>query len=284
MRKGEPPIDENRRQLEFMRNDAIGVFDSGMGGLTAVKELNAILPQENIIYFGDTARIPYGSRSPETIMRYAREDVAFLRQHAVKMIIAACGTVSSVVGDRPFVTDLPFTGVVLPAAETACRITKNGKIGIIGTPATVRSGSYEKAIHKLRPEVAVISQACPLFVHLVENGYTDFRNPVTRLVAEEYLEPVRKEGVDTLILGCTHYPVIREVIADLMGPEVQLISSGAEAAKYARRCLEARDLLSDRKEPGENTYYVSDSTEMFIENAGHFLHQDVVGKVFRCSL
>ena len=147
----------------------------------------------------------------------------------------------------------------------------------------MRSGSYEKAIHKLRPEVAVISQACPLFVHLVENGYTDFRNPVTRLVAEEYLEPVRKEGVDTLILGCTHYPVIRGVIADLMGPEVQLISSGAEAAKYARR-LEARDLLSDRKEPGENTYYVSDSTEMFIENAGHFLHQDVVGKVFRCSL
>ena len=217
MRKGEPPTDENRRQLEFMRNDAIGVFDSGMGGLTAVKELNAILPQENIIYFGDTARIPYGSRSPETIMRYAREDVAFLRQHAVKMIIAACGTVSSVVGDRPFVTDLPFTGVVLPAAETACRITKNGRIGFIGTPATVRSGSYEKAIHKLRPEV-------------------------------------------------------------------QLISSGAEAAKYARRCLEARDLLSDRKEPGENTYYVSDSTEMFIENAGHFLHQDVVGKVFRCSL
>lgn len=158
---------------DTMRNDAIGVFDSGMGGLTAVKELNAILPHENIIYFGDTARIPYGSRSPETVLRYAKEDVAFLRQYAVKMIIAACGTVSSIVGDQPFVTDMPFTGVVLPASETACRVTRNGKIGVIGTPATIRSGSYEKAIHKMHPEMTVFGQACPLFVHLVENGYTD---------------------------------------------------------------------------------------------------------------
>ena len=138
---------------DTMKNDAIGVFDSGMGGLTAVKELNAILPHENIIYFGDTARIPYGSRSPETVLRYAKEDVAFLRQYAVKMIIAACGTVSSIVGDQPFVTDMPFTGVVLPAARTACEVTRNGRIGIIGTPATIRSGSYEKAIQKLHPEM-----------------------------------------------------------------------------------------------------------------------------------
>ena len=267
-----------------MKNDAIGVFDSGMGGLTAVKELNAILPHENIIYFGDTARIPYGSRSPETVLRYAKEDAAFLRKYEVKMIIAACGTVSSIVGDKPFVTDLPFTGVVLPAAKEACEVTKNGKIGVIGTPATVRSGSYERAIQKLSPQMSVTAQSCPLFVHLVENGYTDFHNQVTRLVAEEYLAPVREAGVDTLILGCTHYPVIRDIIADLMGSEVQLISSGAEAAKYARRCLEEQDLLTNRETAGENTYYVSDSTEMFIENAEHFLHQDVQGKVFRCSL
>ncbi len=207
----------------------------------------------------------------------------FLRQYAVKMILAACGTVSSIVGDQPFVTDMPFTGVVLPAARTACEVTRNGRIGIIGTPATIRSGSYEKAIQKLHPEMTAFGQACPLFVHLVENGYTDFHNPVTRLVAEEYLEPVRKAGVDTLILGCTHYPVIRDIIADYMGPDVQLISSGAEAAKYARRCLEEQDLLTDRQTAGENTYYVSDSTEMFIENAGHFLHRNVVGKVFRCN-
>lgn len=267
-----------------MRNDAIGVFDSGMGGLTAVKELNAILPHENIIYFGDTARIPYGSRSPETVLRYAEEDAAFLRRHAVKMIIAACGTVSSVVADRPFITDLPFTGVVLPASLAACDATRNGKVGIIGTPATVRSGSYEKAIRKQNPEISVTAQACPLFVHLVENGYTDFHNPVTRLVAEEYLDLVRRAGVDTLILGCTHYPVIREIIADLIGEDVTLISSGAEAAKYARHCLEQQDLLTDRQTAGENTYYVSDSTELFIENVENFLQQDVVGKVFRCSL
>ncbi|MFQ9435061.1 MAG: glutamate racemase [Ruminococcus callidus] len=151
---------------DTMKNDAIGVFDSGMGGLTAVKELNAILPHENIIYFGDTARIPYGSRSPETVLRYAKEDVAFLRRYAVKMIIAACGTVSSIVGDQPFVTDMPFTGVVLPAARTACEVTRNGRIGIIGTPATIRSGSYEKAIQKLHPEMTAFGQACPLFVHL----------------------------------------------------------------------------------------------------------------------
>ena len=264
-----------------MKDDAIGVFDSGMGGLTAVKELNAILPHENIIYFGDTARIPYGSRSPETVMRYAKEDAAFLRRHAVKMIIAACGTVSSVVGDSPFITDMPFTGVVLPTSQAAVKITRNGKIGIIGTSATVRSGSYEKAIRKLNPSITVVTQACPLFVHLVENGYTDFHNPITRLVAEEYLTPVREAGVDTLILGCTHYPVIREIIADLMGENVRLISSGAEAARYAKNCLEAQHLLSDRRTLGENTYYVSDSVEMFVENAGNFLQCDVVGKVFR---
>lgn len=266
-----------------MKNDAIGVFDSGMGGLTAVKELNVLLPHENIIYFGDTARIPYGSRSPETVMRYAREDVAFLRQHAVKMIIAACGTVSSVVGRQPFVTDMPFTGVVRPAAEAACRMTKNGKIGVIGTPATVRSGSYEQEIAQIMPDAVVTTQACPLFVHLVENGYTDFDNPVTRLVAEEYLESVRRAGVDTLILGCTHYPVIKEIIADIMGSDVQLISSGAEAAKFAQRCLAEQGLLTDSVEKGVNTYYVSDSTEMFIENAGHFLQENVVGSVFRCN-
>jgi len=267
-----------------MKNDAIGVFDSGLGGLTAVKELNAILPHENIIYFGDTARIPYGGRSPETVMRYAKEDAAFLRQHAVKMIIAACGTVSSVVGDCPFIIDMPFTGVVCPTVRTAVKETHNGKIGVIGTLATVRSGSYEKEISRLDPNIVVTAQSCPMFVHLVENGYTDFENPVTRLIAEEYLTPVREAGVDTLILGCTHYPVIRDIIADLMGDGVKLISSGAEAAKYARCCLEEQDLLADRETDGENTYYVSDSTEQFVENAGHFLEQDVVGKVFRCSL
>ena len=261
-----------------MKNDAIGVFDSGMGGLTTVKELNRLLPHENIIYFGDTARVPYGSRSPETILRYAKEDVAFLRQYQVKMIIAACGTVSSIVGDQPFVTDVPFAGVIYPAVEAACAVTKTKRIGIIGTSATIKSKSYEKAILQRHPDFFVATQACPLFVHLVENGYTDFNNPVTRLVAEEYLTPIKEQKVDTLILGCTHYPVIADLIGDIMGRDVALISPGAETAGYAKKCLAEQNLLSDRTEKGKNTYYVSDSVSLFTENAAH------TGRGVRCGL
>lgn len=277
-------IPERRTDLadkENIKDYAIGVFDSGMGGLTAVKELNRILPNENIIYFGDTARIPYGSRSRETILRYATEDVAFLKQHKIKMIIAACGTVSSVALDTPIVTDMPFTGVIAPAIEAACKATKNKRIGLIGTPATIKSGSYIHAIANTHPEVMVVPQACPLFVHLVENGYTDFNNPVTRLVAEEYLTPVKNENVDVLILGCTHYPVIADLIGDIMGKDVVLVSAGAEAAKFTKQHLDELGLLSDRNEKGKNTYYVSDSTEMFEENAVNFLHENVHGDVFR---
>ncbi len=263
-----------------MDRNAIGVFDSGLGGLTAVKELNRILPNENIIYFGDTARIPYGTRSRETVLRYAREDVAFLRRHPVKMIIAACGTVSSVLGTNAPVDDMPFSGVLYPAAEAACAVTKNGRIGVIGTPATIRSGSYEHALHTINKDVSVTAMACPLFVHLVEYGYTDRNNPITRLAAEEYLAPIRSAQVDTLILGCTHYPIIRDIIADIMGEGVNLISPGEEAAKYAKRCLEEQDLLTDSTEKGKNIYYVSDSVSMFRENAKHFLEDAAHGQVF----
>ena len=267
-----------------MNNDAIGVFDSGIGGLTAVKELNKLLPNENIIYFGDTARVPYGSRSRETVMKYAREDVAFLRKHKIKMIIAACGTVSSVVGTKPFITDMPFTGVILPAVQAACSITKNFRIGVIGTPATIRSGCYGKAIKAVNPHTKVFGNACPLFVHLVENGYIQRDNKITILAAREYLEPIKAEGVDTLILGCTHYPVIKDIIADIMGSDVKLISSGAEAAKFAYNCLIEKDMLSDSNEKGKNTFYVSDSTQLFEENARNFLGHAVEGEVFSCSL
>lgn len=263
-----------------MDRNAIGVFDSGLGGLTAVKELNRILPNENIIYFGDTARIPYGTRSPETVLRYAREDVAFLRRHPVKMIIAACGTVSSILGTSSPVEDMPFTGVLFPAAREACRLTETGRVGVIGTPATIRSGSYENALHTICPEVDVTAMACPLFVHLVEYGYTDRNNAITRLAAEEYLTPIRQAKVDTLILGCTHYPIIRDIIADVMGPDVHLVSPGEEAAKFAKRCLEEQDLLSDSEEKGHNVYYVSDSVAMFRENARHFLEDAARGQVF----
>ncbi|MGN0612543.1 MAG: glutamate racemase [Porcipelethomonas sp.] len=267
-----------------MNNDAIGVFDSGIGGLTAVKELNQLLPNENIIYFGDTARVPYGSRSRETVLKYAKEDIAFLRKHKIKMIIAACGTVSSVVSAKPPVDDMPFTGVIHPTVQAACSATRNGRIGVIGTPATIRSGCYGKAIKSINPHARVIGNPCPLFVHLVENGYIQRDNPITILAAKEYLEPIKAEGVDTLILGCTHYPVIKDIIADIMGPDVKLISSGAEAAKFAYNCLMEKDMLSDREEKGKNTFYVSDSTALFEENAKNFLGHTVDGEVFSCSL
>ncbi len=267
-----------------MKNYAIGVFDSGMGGLTAVKELNSLLPNENIIYFGDTARVPYGSRSRETVLKYAKQDAEFLCRHDIKMIIAACGTVSSVVGTGTLVDNMPFTGVIHPAVQAACGATRNGKIGVIGTPATIKSGYYAKAIKEINPHAKVVGNACPLFVHLVENGYIQRDNKITILAAQEYLEPIKNENVDTLILGCTHYPVIKDIIADIMGHDVKLISSGAEAAKYAYNCLIEKDLLAAREEKGKNTFYVSDSVSLFEENAGNFLGHPVNGEVFSCSL
>lgn len=263
-----------------MNNHAIGVFDSGLGGLTAVRELNKILPNENIIYFGDTARIPYGSRSRQTVLRYANEDIEFLKKYDIKIIIAACGTVSSVIGTISDIDGIPFTGVLLPASRKACSKTKNGKIGIIGTPATIRSESFKKTIKSMRPNTEVFSNPCPLFVHLVENGYIDRDNKITKLATEEYLEPIKKAGVDTLILGCTHYPIIKDIIADYMGEGINLIDTGAEAAKYAKNCLKEKNLLSDRKIQGKNTFYVSDSLELFGETAKIFLGHDVSGEVF----
>ncbi len=263
-----------------MNRDAIGVFDSGLGGLTAVKALNEILPNEDIIFFGDTARVPYGTRSRQTILRYTKEDVAFLRRHPVKMIIAACGTVSSMLGTDSPVEDMPFTGVVYPAARKASEVTKNGRIGVIGTPATIKSGSYETALHNMNSNLDVTAMACPLLVHLVEYGYTERTNQITRLAAEEYLTPIRKAGVDTLIMGCTHYPIIKEIIADIMGEGVTLLSAGEEAARYAKICLEEQDLLTDSTEQGHNVYYVSDSVSSFRENAKNFLADAAHGQVF----
>ncbi len=268
-----------------MNNNAIGVFDSGLGGLTCVKELNKLIPNENIIYFGDNARVPYGARGRETILEYANQDISFIKKHNVKMIIAACGTVSSVLGsDKTTDGDIAFSGVLLPAAQTACSVTRNGKIGVIGTDATIKSGSYGKAIRSIRPDVKVIGNSCPLFVPLVENGFTDRNNPVTKLVVEQYLAPLKAEGVDTLVLGCTHYPIIRDTIADYMGENVALISSGEEVAKYAYNMLMRNDMLTGRIEKGTNIYYTSDSVELFEENAHAFLGNSINGKIYKVGI
>ena len=262
-----------------MDNRPIGVFDSGLGGLTAVREILHIMPHENVVYFGDTGRVPYGTRSRDTILKYAAQDMAFLRSKNVKMIIAACGTVSSVASELGDALPIPYTGVLQPTALAASLATRNGKIGVIGTTATVRSDSYRRALLALNGEIQVYSQDCPMFVPLVENDFYDPDNPVPRLVAQRYLEPLQKAGVDTLIMGCTHYPILRQTIQQVMGPDVLLIDSGRETASYAMELMQKRSLLSDRKEPGTCDFYVSDSTEGFSKTASLFLERNVTESV-----
>ena len=230
-----------------MDNRPIGVFDSGLGGLTAVRELQRLLPGEDIIYFGDTARVPYGGRSRDTLVRYARQDVAFLRTFDLKAIVIACGTVSTTALDvLTEENDIPIWGVVEPAAEAAARSTKNGLVGLIGTQATIRSGAYERRIAAEAPGVRVLSRACPLFVPLVENGRFRPGDVVAETVAAEYLEPFQDAGVDTLVLGCTHYPLLTEVIGNCMGPGVTLVNVGEKCARRVR----GKPLLCQRQRGG----------------------------------
>lgn len=251
----------------------IGIFDSGIGGLTSVKEFKKILPNEDIVYFGDTARLPYGTRSRETIIKYAMQDIKFLLSKDVKMIIAACGTVSSVLPASALQEiDFLYSNVLTPAVQAACAITNSGKIGVIGTCATIRSGAYGKAIRTIRSDATIIGNSCPLFVPLVENGYTALDNTVARLVAQEYLAPFQNGAVDTLILGCTHYGIIYDLINDVLGGKVNLIIPGAEAAHHAQTVLTTREMLNDSG--GKATYYVSDSVELFGENAKAFLGEN----------
>lgn len=267
-----------------MDSRPIGVFDSGLGGLTVVKELTALLPDEHIIYFGDTGRVPYGTRSRSTILRYAMQDIDFLRQKDVKMIIAACGTVSSVLPrDLQKQLEFPFTGVLRPAVQAACAASVSGRIGVIGTSATIRSGAYGKEIRAIRPDAVVIGNACPLFVPLVENRFIDRENPVTRLVAEQYLAPIRENDVDTLILGCTHFPLLRTIIGDILGSEIELIDPGQETARHAAALLTDQNLLSDSEAKGGISFFVSDEVESFTESASLFLGRDVHGLVEQVS-
>lgn len=258
---------------------AIGVFDSGLGGLTTVRALRQLLPGEDIVYFGDTGRVPYGGRSRDTIRKYARQDVAFLRTFDLKAIVIACNTVSAAALDVLAAENpIPIIGVVEPAARRAARVSTGGRIGLIGTQATIRSGAYERRICTLRPEAAVTARACPLFVPLVENGRTRPGDIVVETVAAEYLADMKAAGVDTLVLGCTHYPLLADVIAGVMGPGVTLVNSGGEGARAAADYLRAHGALADR-EKGECRYFVSDTVEGFTALASAFLEEDVAGTV-----
>lgn len=258
-----------------MDHRPIGVFDSGLGGLTAVRELRRLLPGEDIIYFGDTGRVPYGSRSREILVRYARQDVAFLRTFDLKAIVVACGTVSTTALEVLVrENDIPVWGVVEPAAQAAAQATRNGRVGLIGTQATIQSGAYERQIAQENPAIQVLTGACPLFVPLVENGRFRPGDIVAETVAAEYLAPMREAGVDTLVLGCTHYPLLMEIIGACMGPEVALINVGATCAAAVAERLRAMDALNPGG-AGESRFYVSDSVEGFSRLASTFLQRDV---------
>ena len=259
-------------------------FDSGLGGLTAVRELMHLLPREDIVYFGDTARVPYGGRSPETILKFARQDMNFLCSFDLKAVVIACGTVSTTsLAALRREYDLPIIGVVGPTARAAARCTKNGKIGLIATAASIRSGAYEAVVSRENPAGRVYGKACPLFVPLVENGRFRVGDPVIEIVAGEYLQSMKDEGVDTLMLGCTHYPLLSDVIGKIMGPGVTLIDSGREAARALKTLLTERDLLSDAPQ-GDTSYFVSDTVDGFEAMASLFLRSDLKGMVQQINI
>lgn len=265
-----------------MDNRAIGIFDSGLGGLTCVKKVMEIMPGENIIYFGDTGRVPYGTRSGQTIVKYVRQDINLLKSLDIKFIIIACGTAGSAA--LPAIQDeneVPILGVLQPACEAAVKSSKSGRIGVIGTAGTIKSGKFVQTIKELNPKAEVFDRACPMFVPIVENGYT--KTEVSKIIVEEYLADIKKNDVDTLILGCTHYPLLKDEIQAVMGDNVTLINSGAEAAVAAKKRLCELDLLCNR-EQGEARYYVSDTVDGFEELGSIFLNRHIEGSVCRVDI
>lgn len=260
-------VSDNRRP--------IGIFDSGLGGLTVLKAVMAELPQEDIVYFGDSGRAPYGSKSPETVIKFSLQNVRFLIEQQVKMIIIACNTASSRAYEAiRTVTNIPVVEVIGPGAKAAASLTRNGRIGVIGTRGTVDSQVYPKAIRRYAAtEVQIFQQACPLFVSLAEEGWWD--RSVTREIAGIYLRPILECGIDTLVLGCTHYPLLSGIISDVAGPGVTLVNAGQPVARIVRQEMARLGLCSGRAEIGKHAYYTSDSVDQFRELGSAFLAEPV---------
>ncbi len=252
----------------------LGVFDSGLGGLSSVKEIEKCLPLEDVVYFGDTGRVPYGTRSKKTIVKYALQDARFLMQFKPKAILVACGTVSSVAMQQlQQQLDVPVIGVVEPAVDAALAATENKKIAVLGTPATIHSGSYTGKLTAADAEIQVKGIPCPLFVPLVENGHIDPADPVVRATVAHYLQHAIEFGADTIILGCTHYPLLADAIAAYVGDQVHLVDAAAEAADRLKAVLEQQGLLS--VQGGRQRFFVSDSPEGFADTAKVFLGKDI---------
>jgi glutamate racemase len=256
-----------------MRNGSIGVFDSGIGGLTVMKELLERLPDESYIYFGDTARVPYGTKSPETVLKFSKENVSFLIKKGVKLVVVACNTASAQalpVLRREF--PLPVIGVIEPGIRAALKISKSLRIGVIGTAGTIRSGAYQDGIRSLKSEAEVFARPCPLFVPLAEEGWVD--NKAAQVIADEYLGDYGDQGIDTLVLGCTHYPLLSGVIARAVGDNVVLVDSAVETAKDVVSILEEKNLRSKEKR-GNFLIYLSDIAPAFREIGERFLGRGI---------
>ncbi|HDS01601.1 MAG TPA: glutamate racemase [candidate division Zixibacteria bacterium] len=260
----------------------IGIFDSGLGGLTVVKEILKILPNEDIIYFGDTGRTPYGPRSKDIIIEFSRQDTNFLLEQNVKIIVVACNTASAQALDEIRKDyDIEMIGVIEPGAISAVRATKNGKVGIIGTAGTISSDSYARTINRLDSSIKVFSMACPLFVPLVEEGYLD--KEATRLIAEDYLSIFTSNGIDTLVLGCTHYPLLKGIIHEILGRDIVLIDSAEETAQIVYKKLIEMNLLREKTASVLHKFYVSDFPERFHQVARHFMG-DRIQNVIRIDI
>jgi glutamate racemase len=254
----------------------VGIFDSGIGGLTVAHAVMQQLPRESVTYFGDTARVPYGPKSPETVRRYSLEIAAFLVEQQVKTLVVACNTATAhalpVLRER---LTIPVIGVIEPGARAAVRATRNGHVGVIGTAGTIKSGAYERALRALEPSLRITARACPLFVPMVEEGWID--HEATRLIAREYLAPLQREEVDTLVLGCTHYPLLKHVIADVLGPDVTLIDSAEETARETALVLRDQRLMADSRAGPAHRFIASDDPLMFLQLGQRFLGDAIDG-------
>ncbi len=257
-----------------MDNRPIAVFDSGIGGLTVLNEIMEQLPGEDIIYFGDTARIPYGTRSKETVIKYVKESFKFLMTKDIKAIVIACNTASALAMEEAKEDfDIPIIGVVDPGAAAAAACTKNNIIGVIGTEGTINSNSYQRKIRKQLPNAEIIGVSCPLFVQIVEEGWEN--SDVAYISAQKYLLELKEHNIDTLVLGCTHYPALRYTIGKVMGDKVKLVNPAYETAKLTKNILKEQGLLNEKLEDGIYNYYVSDDPEKFKRIGGHMIRKQI---------
>lgn len=261
----------------------MGIFDSGLGGLTVVKEVKKRLPNESIIYLGDTARVPYGTRSKETVTKFSLQDACFLTGQNVKCVVIACNTASALAfKEVKRELTLPVFDVVSAGARSAIKTTKNKKIGVIGTRGTIASQAYQKAIRKQNLKILVYEKACPLFVPLIEEG--EITGKIIEMIASKYLNPLRNNKIDTLILGCTHYPIIEDIIREKVGERIVLVNSGEEIAKVLSSFLKERDLEAPKNLNPMRKYYVTDLTERFVKVAEMFLGEKLNGKIEKIVL